>query len=235
MHRLKNTFLAGDAMSSALLMGRAPGEMNLAQLRARAEDLRRTLDQLIHLLQFAPERLSWSDVLDRLTVVNVQYQQLQAQLRPMLRHWVAHPKSVNQANATVLPIMLATKLLPEQEAEAEAQLAEFAAGGAAAPAEAPGGPPLPLALDLALVRQRCEAWNTAVESLEAALAPRASQPRREAAPAPAAAKAARPAGAAATAAAAAGRLAGAAGATGPREELQGPELLLAAASYGAGL
>lgn len=35
-------------------------------------------------------------MLDRFTVVNVQCQHLEEQLRPMLRHWVAHPKSVNQ-------------------------------------------------------------------------------------------------------------------------------------------
>lgn len=40
----------------------------------------------------------------------------------MLHHFVVHPKSVNQSNAPVLPIMLATKLLPEQEAQQTALL-----------------------------------------------------------------------------------------------------------------
>lgn len=45
-------------------------------------------------------------------MVNVQFQYLLDQLRPLLRHSVAHPKSVNATNAPILPIMLATKLLP---------------------------------------------------------------------------------------------------------------------------
>lgn len=53
-------------------------------------------------------------------MLNVQLQYLSAQLRPLLHHYVVHPKSVNQTNAPILPIMLASKLLPEQDAERDA-------------------------------------------------------------------------------------------------------------------
>lgn len=79
-------------------------------------------------------------MLDRFSVLAVQYQSLYEQLRPLLKLFVVHPKSVNAHNATsmvqalftlraqstplshipcvrtVLPIMLASKPLPEMEA-----------------------------------------------------------------------------------------------------------------------
>jgi hypothetical protein len=66
-------------------------------------------------------------------VINVQLQQLHAQLRPLLQHYVVHPRSVNQTNAPLLPLLLATKLLPEQEVERNA----LAAAADVAPPSAP--------------------------------------------------------------------------------------------------
>lgn len=57
-----------------------------------------------------------SDALERYGVLNVQWQQLEEELRPLLKHYVAHPISVNQSNAHILPILLASKALPEMEA-----------------------------------------------------------------------------------------------------------------------
>lgn len=155
-----------------------------------------------------------------------------------------------QANAGVLPIMLATRLLPEMEAEQEALLAQLAAdggagasmevdaGAAAAAAGATVGPLPTVRVELAAVQQEVEAWNARVAALEAVLPPRGSAARREAAGAAAAAAApAAPAAAGTGAAGAAARLPGAPGLTAAAapEELSGPDLLLAAASYGAGL
>lgn len=64
-----------------------------------------------------------SDALERYGVLNVQWQQLEEELRPLLKHYVAHPISVNQSNAHVLPILLASKALPEMEAR-DAELLE---------------------------------------------------------------------------------------------------------------
>lgn len=52
-------------------------------------------------------------------MLNVQLQQLQEQLRPVAHHYALHPKSVNQRNSVTLPIMLASRLYPEQEKEGE--------------------------------------------------------------------------------------------------------------------
>jgi hypothetical protein len=60
--------------------------------------------------------------MDKFAVLNIQLQHLSTQLRLLLQHYAVHPTSVNQTNAPILPIMLATKLLPEQEAEQDALL-----------------------------------------------------------------------------------------------------------------
>ena len=128
--------------------------MNLHAVKLRAEEIRKTLDHLLHTLKYAPATLQWyvitlhsflpsiqfltqfshsfsplstpytrSDALDKFSVLNVQLQNLSTQLRPLLQHYAVHPRSVNQSNAPILPIMLATKLLPEQEEEQDAMLA----------------------------------------------------------------------------------------------------------------
>lgn len=55
-----------------------------------------------------------NDVVDKMAVMNVQLQQLQDELRPVSHHYAVHPKSVNQQNAVTVPIMLASRLYPEQ-------------------------------------------------------------------------------------------------------------------------
>jgi len=55
-------------------------------------------------------------VVDKMAVMNVQLQQLQDELRPVSHHYAVHPKSVNQQNSVTVPIMLASRLYPEQHA-----------------------------------------------------------------------------------------------------------------------
>jgi hypothetical protein len=96
-------------------MGSRPGQMNLYAVRMRVEETRRTIDSLLQTLQFAPSALQWNDAVDKFAVLNVQIHHILMQLRPLLRHYVIHPRSVNEFNAPLLPLMLATTKLPEQE------------------------------------------------------------------------------------------------------------------------
>jgi hypothetical protein len=51
---------AGAAPSfRALVLGSGPAAMGLADVRARAAELRRTLDELAQVLAFRPEGLTW--------------------------------------------------------------------------------------------------------------------------------------------------------------------------------
>lgn len=96
-------------------MGSKPGQMNLHAVRMRVEETRRTIDSLLQTLQFAPSTLQWNEAVDKFAVLNVQIHHIIMQLRPLLRHYVIHPRSVNEFNAPLLPLMLATTKLPEQE------------------------------------------------------------------------------------------------------------------------
>ncbi|KAK2079228.1 hypothetical protein QBZ16_002919 [Prototheca wickerhamii] len=66
-----------------------------------------------------------SEALERFGLLNVQWQQLEMELRLLLRHYQVHPISVNQSNAAVLPIMLSSKPLPEMEAQETTLAAEL--------------------------------------------------------------------------------------------------------------
>ena len=81
----------------------------------------------------------WAAVLDRLAVANVRHAQVAAQLRPLLRAYVAHPIFIDspQLEADV-PSLLASRLLPEQEAAEAAARERLLGPVAAAAVGAPG-------------------------------------------------------------------------------------------------
>ncbi|GAB4823927.1 hypothetical protein N2152v2_010973 [Parachlorella kessleri] len=218
------------------LMGHGKGQMNLAALRSRAEEVKRSIDRMIQALQFAADRLQWSDALEQFSVLNVQHQYLVDQLRPLLKHWVVHPRSVNQSNAALLPIMLATKLLPEMEEE-EAALLEGQRHQLG---------DMDIAGQLLAVGEQTELFNRALDALtqhtpqsQGLLDPKG--PRRKelaaalARAAPTAGPSASGQGAAGAGRPPQGMGPGQQGAAGGASKLEGPELLLAAVSYGAGL
>lgn len=97
------------------LMGSRPGQLNLSNVRMRAMEMIQIIDEMLYILRVAPSSLHWNDVVDKMAVLNVQIQQLQDQIRPVSQHYVVHPKSVNQQNSVTLPIMLASRLYPEQQ------------------------------------------------------------------------------------------------------------------------
>lgn len=99
------------------LMGNRPGQLNLRAARARASNVSSVLDEFVHLLRYAPASLTWNDVMDKMSVLNVQLYQLRDELRPVSHHYALHPKSVNSANSVTLPVMLATMLYPDQQLE----------------------------------------------------------------------------------------------------------------------
>ena len=108
-------------------MGSAPGQMGLSELRARASELRRTLDELARVLASRPEALLWNDVLEKFGVAGVQASALAGSCErraPLAGAYAAHPSSVNALNAASLPVMLSTAPLPEAMAERARRVAE---------------------------------------------------------------------------------------------------------------
>ena len=127
-------------------MGSAPGQMGLGELRSRAAELRRTLDELARVLASRPEALLWADVLDKFGVAGVQAGALRLACErraPLARAYAAHPTAVTASNAAALPVMLSTAPLPEAVAERALRVAEAVGAvtrrAAAASASAGGG------------------------------------------------------------------------------------------------
>ncbi|CAL5229168.1 g12443 [Coccomyxa viridis] len=121
---------ASDPMKR-LILGGGSAQLNLAAVKARAEELKRSLDQIAFALEHYAHRVQWRDALDKFGVVNVQMHRLSQELRPLLHYYAVHPKAVNAANAPILPIMLSTMALPEMEAEEKGLLSQTDASMAA--------------------------------------------------------------------------------------------------------
>ncbi|KAK9799736.1 hypothetical protein WJX73_006461 [Symbiochloris irregularis] len=102
-------------------------QMNLRQLQERAQALARTLDGIIEALQLRAGQITWPDVLGQFTLLDLQYQQVVHQLSLQLKYHAVFPKAVNESNAAQLPVLLATKLLPDMDADEAALLARHAA------------------------------------------------------------------------------------------------------------
>ncbi|CAD7699952.1 unnamed protein product [Ostreobium quekettii] len=120
-----------------LLTGSSKTNMNLAVLRRNTEDVSMSLDKLLQTLQFQPNTVQWGAMLDEFSVANMKLAKVREQLRPMLKHYAVHPTTLTQQNAEVVPLLLATKLLPEMEEEEARILGEH--GGAAASSTVEGG------------------------------------------------------------------------------------------------
>ncbi|GBF89942.1 hypothetical protein Rsub_02646 [Raphidocelis subcapitata] len=108
---------AGADQLLQMCFGPGDRELNLSAVMSRVGDLRRSLDTVA--ADMAEGRgAHWAAFLDRLAVINVQHMQVVAQLRPLLRQYAAFPKFIDSAQVEgEVPSLLASRLLPEQEAE----------------------------------------------------------------------------------------------------------------------
>lgn len=100
-----------------LLLHNDQNSLNLGTVRERVVQLKDSLDGVIRGLSTSAQVVHWEHVLEKFAVINVQYQNLLESLRGTLKTYCVYPKAVASAQvANILPIMLATKLLPEMEA-----------------------------------------------------------------------------------------------------------------------
>uniref|UniRef100_A0A061QRA6 Mediator of RNA polymerase II transcription subunit 8 n=1 Tax=Tetraselmis sp. GSL018 TaxID=582737 RepID=A0A061QRA6_9CHLO len=102
-----------DGQFKHLLLSSNREGMNLAQFRAKANELRQSLEQILNTLHVCPDKIEWAAALDHFSVLNVQYYNLVGQLRPMLKHWAVHPKVMS--TSTSLPDTVAPSLKGVQD------------------------------------------------------------------------------------------------------------------------
>ncbi|EFJ40042.1 hypothetical protein VOLCADRAFT_100233 [Volvox carteri f. nagariensis] len=144
--------MAAAADPRLALMGGAPTQGNLRAVRARAQDLQKSIDEVIYGLRFNAGVLKWDDIIRKYSVINTQLAGLREAMRPgTLDGFALLPRQVPDPGfAEAVTVQLASALTPE---------GEVAAAEAAAAVEAALG----LGPEMASM-QRFEILNSAIEA-----------------------------------------------------------------------
>ncbi|KAL2461960.1 Mediator of RNA polymerase II transcription subunit 8 [Abeliophyllum distichum] len=93
-------------------------QLNLHWVKTRAITLSKNISSILSVFDTIARTncvIKRKDVLGKFSMVNWGLFSLSREIKKVSKVFVVHPKNVNGDNATVLPIMLSSKLLPEME------------------------------------------------------------------------------------------------------------------------
>ncbi|KAK6915191.1 hypothetical protein RJ641_020308, partial [Dillenia turbinata] len=93
-------------------------QLNLESVRTRAISLYKAISRIREEIDAIARTNSvpkWQDVLGQFSMVNLELFNIVEDIKKVSKAFVVHPKNVNAENATILPVMLSSKLLPEME------------------------------------------------------------------------------------------------------------------------
>ncbi|KAG2485142.1 hypothetical protein HYH03_016128 [Edaphochlamys debaryana] len=112
--------MAAAADPRLALMGGAPTQGNLRAVRQRAQDVQKSIDEVIFGLRFNAGMLKWDDIIRKYSVINTQLAGLREALRPgTLDGYALLPRLVPDPGfAEAVAVQLASALTPEGEAAA---------------------------------------------------------------------------------------------------------------------
>ncbi|XP_044496247.1 mediator of RNA polymerase II transcription subunit 8 isoform X2 [Mangifera indica] len=93
-------------------------QLNLEAVKTRAISLFKAISRILEDFD-AYSRTNttpkWQDILGQYSMVNLELFNIVDEIKKVSKAFVVHPKNVNAENATILPVMLSSKLLPEME------------------------------------------------------------------------------------------------------------------------
>ncbi|KAJ8646091.1 hypothetical protein MRB53_007839 [Persea americana] len=95
-------------------------QLNLESVKTRAVGLSKAISRILEDFDAIARSSSvpkWQDVLGQFSMVNLELFNIVEDIKKVSKAFVVNPKNVNQETATILPVMLSSKLLPEMEAE----------------------------------------------------------------------------------------------------------------------
>ncbi|XP_073139247.1 mediator of RNA polymerase II transcription subunit 8 isoform X2 [Henckelia pumila] len=95
-------------------------QLNLDSVKTRAITLFKAITRILEDFEsFARTNADprWQDTLGQFSMVNMELFSIVEDIKNVSKAFVVHPKNVNAENATVLPVMLSSKLLPEMESD----------------------------------------------------------------------------------------------------------------------
>ncbi|GFZ04402.1 mediator subunit 8 [Actinidia rufa] len=102
----------------------------------------------------------WQDVLSQFSMVNLELFNIVEDIKKVSKAFVVHPKNVNAENATILPVMLSSKLLPEMEMDDNAKREQLLLGMQN----------LPVSAQIEKLKMRIDMIGAACESAEKVIA-----------------------------------------------------------------
>ncbi|XP_024310726.1 mediator of RNA polymerase II transcription subunit 8 isoform X2 [Brachypodium distachyon] len=97
-------------------------QLNLEGMRARAVGLYKAISRIIddfnNIARTTPGGSpKWQDVLGQFSMVSMELFNIVEDIKKVNKGFVVYPRNVNAENASILPVMLSSKLLPEMEIE----------------------------------------------------------------------------------------------------------------------
>ncbi|XP_075492969.1 mediator of RNA polymerase II transcription subunit 8 isoform X3 [Primulina tabacum] len=138
-------------------------QLNLDSVKTRAISLFKAISRILEDFDSIARTNAdprWQDTLSQFSMVNLELFNIVEEIKNVSKAFVVHPKNVNAENATVLPVMLSSKLLPEMEADDNAkreQLLQSMRG-------------LPVAAQIEKLKTRIDMIGAACESAEKIIA-----------------------------------------------------------------
>ncbi|CAI8592308.1 unnamed protein product [Vicia faba] len=95
-------------------------QLNLEQVKTRAISLFKAISRILEDFDAYGRTNTtpkWQDILGQYSMVNLELFNIVDDIKKVSKAFIVYPKNVNADNATILPVMLSTKLLPEMETE----------------------------------------------------------------------------------------------------------------------
>ncbi|KAK4479228.1 hypothetical protein RD792_014739 [Penstemon davidsonii] len=99
-------------------------QLNLELVKTRAISLFKAITRILEELGGLARTNAvpkWQYILGQFSMVNLELYNIVEEIKNVSKAFVVHPKNVNAENATILPVMLSSKLLPEMEMDDNAK------------------------------------------------------------------------------------------------------------------
>ncbi|KAL8043636.1 hypothetical protein ABFX02_09G128035 [Erythranthe guttata] len=138
-------------------------QLNLDSVKTRAISLFKAISRILEEFDVIARTNAvpkWQYVLGQFSMVNLELYNIVEDIKNVSKAFVVHPKNVNAENATILPVMLSSKLLPEIEVEDNVKREQLLHGMQI----------LPVAAQIEKLKTRIDMIGAACESAEKIIA-----------------------------------------------------------------
>ncbi|KAL2243107.1 UNVERIFIED_CONTAM: Mediator of RNA polymerase II transcription subunit 8 [Sesamum indicum] len=138
-------------------------QLNLDSVKTRAISLFKAISRILEDFDTIARTNAvpkWQDILGQFSMVNLELYNIVEDIKNVSKAFVVHPKNVNAENATILPVMLSSKLLPEMEMDDNTKREQLLHGMQS----------LPVAAQIEKLKTRIDMIGAACESAEKIIA-----------------------------------------------------------------